>query len=241
MSDKIQILPLALTLCGIAVLCTLGTWQLQRLAWKEGVLSKIEAEYKKSREDLIIDPAFLNENFEYKRALIAGTWHYDKQIAITPRTHDGKVGHHIITPLSVIGGGTLLVNRGWVALDWPFDKDTAQDKASAFVTGLIKRPPRPNAFTPDNNLEKDKWYHLVLSDVVKAKDLQSPVYEYVMLLETELPEAQQSWASPIAKANKPRLNNNHIQYAIFWFTMAGILLVIYVLRFHGSKRLKKNA
>ena len=34
-----------LTICGICVLCALGTWQYQRLQWKNEILKTIDAEY----------------------------------------------------------------------------------------------------------------------------------------------------------------------------------------------------
>src|SRR6056297_1509135 len=37
------ILPLLFGILGTAVLVSLGAWQMQRLAWKEGVLSEIDA------------------------------------------------------------------------------------------------------------------------------------------------------------------------------------------------------
>ncbi len=238
MNKPFHMLPLILTLIGIIILCALGTWQLQRLAWKTNILDSIDAQYdSRAQEDLLIEPSVLESNFDFKRALLVGKWVYENQIQLGPRTHDGQIGYFIITPFDLIDGGILIVNRGWVPLDWPIEQDSAQMNNAAFITGLIKRPPRPNMFTAKNSPEKNQWVHLDVKDIQNAFTLESPVYDYVMLLESELPDENTNpWPKPIAKASKPRLNNNHLQYALFWFTMAGILAVIYVLRFHVKPR-----
>lgn len=236
-NKSIQVMPLIITAFGVALLCYLGVWQLQRLSWKENILAQIDAQYQqRSNEDLLIDPSVLEQDFKYKRALLVGQWDYKNQIPLGPRTHNGKIGYHIITPFEVIDGGILLVNRGWVSQDWPLEMDSAQIPLPAFITGLIQRPPKPNMFTANNSPEKNQWVHLDIEDIKAAHSLEEPVYQYVMLLESELPEGNiNDWPPPIVKATKPHLNNNHMQYAIFWFVMAGALIVIYVLRFHYKK------
>lgn len=234
--SNIQILPLSLTLIGVAILCSLGLWQLDRLQWKQAMLEQIEQEYTKPDETLLIEASELDGVFAYKRARLVGEWDYQNQIHLGPRTYNHQIGYHIITPFNVLGGRTLLINRGWVPLDWPVAQDSAQGLSPAFVIGLIKKPPRPNAFTAANDAEKNQWVHLDVQDIAAAKSLTHEPYDYIMRLEHEVPaENVQAWAKPIAQATKPMLNNNHQQYAWFWFTMAGILIVIYGLRFHYKK------
>ena len=42
---KLPVWGTILTVIGVVVLCTLGTWQLDRLAWKKDLIAKLDAAY----------------------------------------------------------------------------------------------------------------------------------------------------------------------------------------------------
>ncbi|MCC7305864.1 MAG: SURF1 family protein [Alphaproteobacteria bacterium] len=218
-----------LTVAGVIVLCALGTWQLQRLEWKTKILDHLGAEYAKDAASIAIAPADLEQNFDFRRGTLHGTYEFDKQIMIGPRRHDNLPGYHVITPYRLEDGSHILVNRGWVPEDWKFfdEKNPPQRPA----TGLLRRPDPGNPFTPDNDPAKDQWYHLVPAEIAAAKGIEN-IYSYVLYRE---PADAADSNYPLAEATKPEIDNNHLQYAIFWFTMAGVLVVIYILRF-----MKKN-
>ncbi len=210
-----------LTLCGVAVLCTLGVWQLQRLEWKRGVLEAIEAS-RNAPEPL---PLLSLEDFEsgpvYKRGHISGRFIKEKSFLLGPRTQDGKPGYHVIAPFALDGSGVVLVNRGWIgldktpgALDWP---------AHSTLTGALRLPDSGNIFTPANQPEKDVWYVIDRGEIAWAKDLHtlSPLMFYVESAEE----------SPATNSLHNLPNNNHLQYALFWFAMAAAMVAVYALRF----------
>ncbi len=225
-SKNFPLLATLFTLIGIGVLCTLGSWQLQRLEWKRELLSGLEEEYRKDAGQTLLGPADIDEKFQFRRGTIRATYLPGTQILIAPRTHDGEAGMHVLAAAALADGSTLLVNRGWAPQGAqpgppPPDRD--------LLTGLFRPPPARNAFTPKNLPEENQWYHPDPDDIAQRFGLEN-IRPYILYLETQDDELF------ITQATAPNLNNNHLQYAAFWFAMAGVLAVIYVLRFWVIKR-----
>ena len=106
----------------IALLLSLGTWQVERLAWKQALLQSYAEEYARdplqNRFDRYAFPEIATKYPAMEYGSIRGQFHHDIEILIGPRTHEGKPGYHVLTPFSLAGGnGRVLVNRGWVPLD----------------------------------------------------------------------------------------------------------------------------
>lgn len=220
------ILPTILTILGVAILCALGTWQLQRLEWKTDLLATLEEEYNKDARQYPIKAGQLqNEDLHYKRGVFAGAFNHNKEFLLRPRTHEGEPGYHSYVPFSTPEGITILVNRGYVPLNWPGIEQPRFVPPIA-LTGMLRRPGKPNFFTPKNNAEKDEWYWIDLEAMAKAKDIKN-IAPYI--LNEEGPNIANTY--PIRQQVGINLNNNHLQYAFFWFAMAGALIVVYVLRF----------
>ena len=236
---KKLLLPTLLTFAGISILCSLGVWQLQRLEWKTSLIETLDAEYPKDATQNIITGQNL-ENYEAAdkknaplavRGTVTGTYDLTKQILVGTRFYDNLPGKHVLTPLQMDDGTWLLVNRGWVSQSWkPVDEANPPPNGTVSITGLLRRPTERNPFTPDNKPLKDEWYYPDLEEIADVKNISGTIHEYI--LHQEKDENSASTADyPIAEAAKPVLDNNHLQYAIFWFSMAAILFVIYVLRF----------
>lgn len=214
------------TIMGIAMLCGLGTWQVQRLHWKEGLLRNLDSEYAKDAAGISLSAADFNDSFEFRRGTISGVYAFSKQIMIGPRFYESLPGHHVLTPLQLDDGSFVLVNRGWVPQSWDVhvDEDTGE---TVSLTGLLRRPSPGNPFTGENNPDKDEWYRIDMDQIAAAKKLKK-IRPYVFY-----PENISGTVTdyPVPQPAKPELSNSHLQYAVFWFSMAGILLVMFVLRF----------
>ena len=199
--------------------------QLQRLEWKTNIITALETEYAKDTTQHPIQIKNLPENITALRGTLSGTYLFDKEINLIPRSHDDQPGKDVITPLQLNDGTTILINRGWAPLNW---ENKAAYKNPVTLTGLLKPPPTPNRFTPSNVPEKNIWYHVKLNEVKQSQSLNK-LTPYIFNLETSTAQTQDTYPKPITHLQKP--NNNHQQYAIFWFTMAGALILIFLLRF----------
>lgn len=224
--------PLWATLCtigGILILCGLGVWQLERLQWKGDLLEKLNAEYAKNVREITIRPADLDADFEYMRGTLQGYYDFDKQILLGQHVYKNLPGQHVYTPLQLNDGSYVLVDRGWVPQHWHSVNELETDRKAAqsgHVGGLIRKPWEGNSFTPENNPQSDEWYRVDIPQIAAARSLKN-LRPYILVLEARETEGNY----PIAQGRAPEISNNHLQYAIFWFVMAGVLAVIYALRF----------
>ena len=211
-----------LTLIGVIILVSLGTWQLQRLAWKNDLIADLNTAYESENSAALDLENITTGEFTYGR--VRGTFIPDKAILLAPRTRNKEIGSDLLVPLE-IKNRTLIINMGWTK--YPLDElpiHHLKNKSVRFE-GLV-RTPKWNSFTPENVPEEDLWYKADLKEVAEAKNLKNP-YPFVLRAE------HASHKFDAAFPNNERLmpNNNHLQYALFWFSMALSLIVIYVLRF----------
>ena len=203
-----------LTILSIIILCSLGTWQLKRLQWKTNLVNNLNAAYDAPTD---LTPNSL-ENAQFAFGTIRGTLAPNKAILIGPRISsnpDKKIGAHIIAPL-ITSNTTYLINLGWT--DKPLeglDLPTSNFQA----TGLARKPDW-NSFTPDNNPDKEEWYKADIRQIAAVKNLANPAPYIIKIHDAKQPRWQPA--------------NNHAYYVFFWFSMAGILCVIYWLRFLRS-------
>lgn len=235
MSIKIPFWATTLTIIGVFVLCSLGTWQIKRLAWKEQLIEKIESRHE--ADFVEFSPADFSSENEFFKGKIKGTFLYDKTIKLQSRTFDGTPGVHVITPFKLSSGETLLINRGWAPLDYNTEQSEPAKK-SGTVTGMIRATRRPNIFVPPNNPDKDRWYSINIEQISIAKTLKNILP--VMLYEIDLSKSADDLTYPDANALEIHINNNHKQYAFFWFSLALTLIVVYALRFLRKKKAVKD-
>lgn len=223
-----------LTVICVAILCGLGTWQIKRLHWKTDLLAALDAEYAKDPMDTELTAAHLATvapDQHIARGFIEGAFLNDKAVNVGPRTHDGKPGYHVITPFETLDHHIMLVNRGWIPLGRK-DGDYAKPEQSMIITGTARRPQKPGPFVPDNNPAGGEWFSIAPAQIATAEGLDN-VLPWVLYSDGRENGAA---AYPIADAARWRPPNNHRNYAIFWFSMAGVMLVIYYLRFFYRRK-----
>jgi len=228
-SRKLPFWATLFTLLGLCILCALGIWQLQRLAWKKDLITTLEASYNQERP-ASLDLAQNPPEFAYGR--ITGNFLPHKAFLLgPPRIQDEVPGYDLIVPLQ-ISDQTLLINMGWTP--HPLDKQPIyhlQDQTLAFY-GLL-RMPGWNAFTPKNQPEKNIWFRLNTTEIASAKALENLYPSYLMANRANY-KFDAAFFGDSAQ-NKLMPNNNHLQYALFWFAMAIALLSVYTLRFLKRK------
>lgn len=231
---KPPLLATVLTLASIIILCSLGTWQVQRLHWKQGILHALAvAETMNSTPlmsyDDIAARAAGDDNMKLIRYVsLHGRWLNEKEVLVAPRTWQEKAGYHLLTPLALDGGGVILVNRGWIPAEKkkPASRPETLAATEVDVMGMLRRPERANFFVPQNVPEKNEWYRIDPAQIAAARHIEkmTPLVFYAKL-ETGNPEL------PVKEALVWHPPNNHASYAFFWFSMVGILAVVYCFRF----------
>ncbi len=213
-----------MTIC----LLSLGIWQTQRLQWKQGLLAKFE---NTNPSTFIALEQFLRENndlkaIQFNKVKLRGTFHHDLAFHIIPRTWNGRSGAHLYTPMTLSSSGkTLLVNRGWVP-DNSKDITVQEPSDEVNLLGYLQVPTAPSWVTPDNVADKEQWYYLDL-DVLSKRwpELGQALLPYYVIASPDIDETL--YPKPLNPL--VMIRNNHLGYAITWFSLAFVLLVMYIV------------
>lgn len=206
--------PLLIGLAGAAVLIGLGTWQVQRLAWKEGVLDQIESRI--SADPVALPKAPDPERDRYLSVVVEGTILPGELKVLVSRRNIGA-GYRIIAPFVTEDGRRILIDRGFVLDD---AKDTVRSLGPVEVSGNLLWPDEVDGFTPDPDTATDTWFARDLPAMANALDTE-PV-----LVVASTPTDTGIEPMPVDTQGIP---NDHLQYAITWFSLAAVWLAMTLL------------
>ena len=118
------LLPGAFAAVGLTVLAGLGFWQLERLAWKEDLIARVEARTKVPVVPIPAEADWSNVSSsrdEYRRVIANGRFQHAREALVytvlsEPKGRFSGQGYWVLTPLKLPNGAILIVNRGFVPL-----------------------------------------------------------------------------------------------------------------------------
>jgi surfeit locus 1 family protein len=221
----------AATLAAFVCLLALGTWQVQRLAWKEGLIAAIDARMNSAPLPLAeIERKFAEtSDVDYFPVSLAGTILREREQYLLS-THEGQSGWNIYAPLQLPDQRIVMLNRGFVPYDLrdQAKRGDAPRDSSAQITGLARNPltSKPSSITPENDPAKNVWYW---------KDLKSMAANAGVSRERLLPFFIDDWTDrksgtlPVTRTTIVSLPNNHLQYAITWYGLAAALAAVWTV------------
>ncbi|MBM3541904.1 MAG: SURF1 family protein [Alphaproteobacteria bacterium] len=220
--------PTLLAGLGLAVLLGLGTWQLQRLAWKEALIAEIVA--RRAAEPLASLPRTMDPALEFRRASLAGRFLHDKEMRLQSRTRAGRPGVELVTPLALADGSVVLVNRGWVPTEKaaPEARPETRTEGEVRVDGLVRVGERLGWATPANRPNDGLWFAADPAAIAAFAGLDA--VPYLVVMEGE------GAALPRPRAPAALPPNDHLSYAVTWYALAGALAVVYVLAIRRMRR-----
>jgi surfeit locus 1 family protein len=222
-----RLVPTLFTVPGVLILLGLGIWQVQRLHWKEGLIAQRDAAVAAAP---VAPPQTLAaaQREEFHHVVAEGTFENDKELFLAASSDSGESGYQVVTPLKMTDGRTMFVNRGFIPLDL---KDKTKRSAgelsgTVHVVGLLRVAPakKPSFFLPDNRPDLNLWFWVDLPAMAQQDGIPNPVPFYVDADKTPNPGG---W--PKGGITRLDLPNDHLQYAITWFSLAVALIVIYVI------------
>jgi surfeit locus 1 family protein len=232
--------PIALALPALALLVGLGTWQMQRKAWKEGLIAQITARVHQPPVALAeLEKRAASGSLEYARALVHGTFRHDReQLLWEPDPRLGP-GYHVYTPLRLDDGRFILVNRGYVteAKKAPSSRSEGQVAGPVDVVGLLREPVTRGMFSPDRDAKNGVWYWRDLDGMIKvALGSDSDRAVRYMLDAEAAPANPGGW--PQGGVTRLTLPNRHLEYALTWYglalTLVGVLAVFLIGRWRAA-------
>jgi cytochrome oxidase assembly protein ShyY1 len=233
------------TLAMVALFVGLGVWQLQRRVAKHALIAALT-------ERLAVEPAPLpppaqwgaltSEHDEFRRVHFTATYAsgpdamvYSSGSAV--REDISGPGTWAFLPARLASGETVAINAGFV-------QNTMQDRAQqdravtrlvtgvpVALTGYIRFPESAGVLTPAENTAKRLWFtrdHLAMAHALGWGDV-APFY---LDLETPVPES----GIPKPGALEVHLKDDHLQYAITWFGLAGAVVIAFGVWLRAQRR-----
>lgn len=217
--------PTVFTIPAVLVMIGLSIWQVERLQWKEALIADRQA--RVAAEPIALpapgsDPVAV----EYRRMAVTGHFLHDHEMYLAARSMNGNVGYHIVTPMALVDGSTVLVDRGWVPIEKKLPESRAQGQQAGDITldGVVRLSQHQAFMQPDNEPDKNVWFFLDLPAMTAKAGLPARSDLYV-----EAGAAAVPGGYPIGGQTHINLPNDHLQYAITWGLLALALIVIYVI------------
>jgi cytochrome oxidase assembly protein ShyY1 len=228
------------TLAMVAVFVGLGVWQLQRRVEKRELISALN-------ERLAAAPVALPQpaqwggltpaTDEFRRVTFTATYAalpdamvYSSGSAV--REDVSGPGTWAFLPARLADGAIVAINAGFV-------QNTMQDRAQQDraagrlitnqpikLTGYMRFPERAGTLTPSENRAKRLWFtrdHLAMARALGWSEGGRQVAPFYVDLESPVPESGIPKPGPL----QVHLKDDHLQYAITWFALAGAVVIAF--------------
>ena len=152
---------------------------------------------------------------------LEGAWEAP-ELLLQNRTWNGRAGFDVLASFRPAGtAGSVLVNRGWVepARRAP---DTRPPPRTT-LEGVVRFPSAPGRFAVDNDPARGMWFQI--DPEAAAAHLGRPLAPFYIQASpvADAPD----W--PRARPPEPRFRNDHLQYALTWFALAGAVAILYLV------------
>lgn len=207
----------------LAVLISLGNWQVRRLGEKRAYLDAIEAMIGGAP---VAVPAQSDPTTDRFRAVRATGHLTGPEVHVLVSTRDFGAGYRVIQTFET-EGRKLLLDRGFIRLT---DKDRPREAAEITLTGNLYWPDETDRFTPENDLAANIWYARDVPPLAARLGTE----EVMIIARQTVPNDPRITPLPIDTSGIP---NRHLEYILTWYGLAvtWVLMSLYFLRRSGVK------
>ncbi|MCH9699435.1 MAG: SURF1 family protein [Gammaproteobacteria bacterium] len=212
----------------VSLLITLGFWQLQRAEQKQNILD--QQQHQLALPAIEFNPDYQNlEDIHYRKVVMHGRYDCQHQILLDNKHYQHKPGFHVITALSGSKGKTsILINRGWIPMQSNRQPESLYQQCPKQVVRVegtaTAFPALGFHFESPADSEYNQWPKIELElDAVKLSyALGYPVTDYLVLSDPDNKHGFiRNWQI------KPTISpQKHKAYAVQWFAMAIVLVMI---------------
>ncbi|TVQ33733.1 MAG: SURF1 family protein [Geminicoccaceae bacterium] len=212
--------PTLTVLLSLPILATLGSWQLDRSAWKTALIAELEA--RQAEAPVPLDLGRLDAGWEHRRVVVSASLAPEPALRFGVEVQGIEPGHRILQLATLDDGTPVVVNRGW------FPERAAvplvTPGAAVELIGVVRwiEDRRPAPFTPANDAPRNRWYWY------EWDALETAFATALLPLVIDVTEGPTGPGLPVPQPVVVDLPNNHLGYAMTWFGLALGLAVIYV-------------
>jgi surfeit locus 1 family protein len=219
------LLPLIFVTIATIILILLGNWQLARLDEKQNFIQTIEFN--------IANPAISIQDLDtnvpnYSKIKLSGTFLPGKNAFLYGRRSalPEKDGYYLLSAFTAEDGKIYTVSRGWLPQSIKNNMDNfITDQESETIEAIILPGEKKNFFVPENDRKNNIWFTLDLN--MAAEVIDSTVTDfYLMQIDSQnLPKG----AVPLKTTHLNKVRNDHLEYAITWYSLAAGLLLVFII------------
>ncbi len=216
---------------------SLGVWQVQRLAWKEDLIARLDKRLAAAPERAPGADrwgAITKTDDEYRKVELVGTFDHSRETLVGASTELGT-GYWVLTPMRTGGGDWVLVNRGFVPPEFKTraSRTASETQGEDRVVGLLRLTEPGGSLLRKNDAAQDRWYSRDVDAIAKARKIvEGPVAPY--FVDAAAADDQTRW--PRGGLTVVRFNNHHLQYALTWFAMAAMLAGVGLWLWRADRR-----
>ncbi len=229
--------PTIAAVAGVAILVSLGVWQLHRLAWKEALIARIEAGRTSKPVPAPGPDAWGSLDVaaaEYRPVTVTGRYLNDAEIFVNetltePHGPRGGYGFFVMTPFATDAGWIVYVNRGFIPRRAKAAATRSADMIAGETTeaGLLRQPRQRAWFMPADNVAGNEWFSRDPALFARAQGRQPTTvapYYIDAFFDPDLPGGLPQGGETIIS-----FPNNHLQYALTWFALAIVLSAVFAM------------
>jgi surfeit locus 1 family protein len=212
-----------------ALLVGLGVWQLQRIKWKNALVEEMQGRMSAPAIELP-QPLDAPEALRFRRVQLTGSYLHDKALYRAAQTlGKNRRGWHVIVPMRLADGRSILVNRGYVPteLKAPEARPESLREGTVTIEGVLRLGgwSGMDFVRPENDPADNVWVWMDLPRMAEAAGLENAMTQVYV----DAAEGQHPAEYPVGGQTRVNLRNQHLEYALTWFMLAAGLLGIYVL------------
>ena len=200
----------------------LGYWQLQRLQWKNDLISSIELNFNSKTIDFpILNDA--DNKYEYMQTHIEGKFMVKQSMFFFRSNLRGESGYEIVVPFKTTLSKDVYVIIGWI----PFDKKDEidlrfiDDEVLTKIEGSLIYSKKRKLLIPDNDISSNVWYLMNTEEMDIVNNLNTSNYLLKITDKNYFPQI-------LIEFEPTNITNNHLQYAGTWFLLALVNTIMYI-------------
>lgn len=213
------------TLIALSILVALGTWQVQRLAWKRDLLARIAALEAAPAQPLgpVLARRAGGADVDFTRVRVACPGISSARYVELYGLRDGQSGARLVSACLLTGAAypAILVDRGFVDGAVSARPPVGVDSRPVEVVGVLRSPDKPSAFAPANRPEM--FYTRDAAAMAKALGAPTPAPVFLMAETATNPD----WKALVPAPIPAEIPNRHLEYALTWYGLAAALLGVY--------------
>jgi surfeit locus 1 family protein len=202
---------------GVVVLTSLGIWQLQRLQWKEALIAAIDESI--AGPAITLDEAAKRPSLNFAKVKLSGTFK-SQEFLLMIGSANGGPAWNVLRPFHLDDGKIIVADLGKAREGEP----PAVPPGRISVEALLRvHSGQKGLFDPDNPTQGKEWFWWDVPAMAPA--LGTTETGFTAQLLPGAPGTEGLLVDP----PKAALRNNHLGYAITWFGLAGVLVVMAAL------------